>query len=516
MAIINPVIKGKQPVIDTLSVTPTTSAQTITAPSGTDGYSPVNVSAVTSSIDANIVAGNIKKDVQILGVTGSYEGINPTGTKSITANGVYDVTNYASADVQVPTTAPDYYLLFSKIGGSLERTNQLVNLNGITTIGNSGLRYLYTGYNINTNIDMSNITTISANGCESAFYTTRGNFNVDLSGLTTINDTGCSAMFSASDGIRSVDLSSLTSISNGSACQKMFTSSKVTSVDLSSLETVSGGYGMYLCFQSCVNITDVNLPSLTTLSGDYSMYSCFQSCSGLTSINLSSLVTVSGVSALQNCFQSCYGATSINLSSLATVSNTNGMNGCFQYCSGVTSVDLSSLTTISGTNAMTSCFRGCTGITSINLPSLTTVSSATAMQNCFLGCTNLSKLSFYALDTNSFGTVTNQFNGMLGSVTGCTVHFPMRIQSTIGSWSSVTGGFGGTNTTVLFDIVCTLTGADTNTYTRSQKNSTPTATAWDNSGTLYYTSGLTDPTVGTTIYSDAACTTAVTTVSAIA
>lgn len=61
------------PVIAELNVTPTTSAQTITAPEGTDGYSPVNVSAVTASIDANIQAGNIKKDVTILGVTGTYE-----------------------------------------------------------------------------------------------------------------------------------------------------------------------------------------------------------------------------------------------------------------------------------------------------------------------------------------------------------------------------------------------------------------------------------------------------------
>lgn len=60
-------------VITSLSVTPTTSSQTITAPSGTDGYSPISVAAVTSSIDSNITAGNIKKDVTILGVTGTLE-----------------------------------------------------------------------------------------------------------------------------------------------------------------------------------------------------------------------------------------------------------------------------------------------------------------------------------------------------------------------------------------------------------------------------------------------------------
>lgn len=33
-----------------------------------------NALEVTAAIDSNIVAGNIKKDVEILGVTGTYEG----------------------------------------------------------------------------------------------------------------------------------------------------------------------------------------------------------------------------------------------------------------------------------------------------------------------------------------------------------------------------------------------------------------------------------------------------------
>lgn len=60
--------------LGTLEVTPSTTAQSITPESPVDGYSSVSVSAVTSAIDQNIVAGNIKKDVEILGVTGSYEG----------------------------------------------------------------------------------------------------------------------------------------------------------------------------------------------------------------------------------------------------------------------------------------------------------------------------------------------------------------------------------------------------------------------------------------------------------
>ena len=62
--------------IESLNVTPTTSAQTITAPSGVDGYNPINVSAVTASIDNNIVANNIVSGVSILGVNGSATVLN--------------------------------------------------------------------------------------------------------------------------------------------------------------------------------------------------------------------------------------------------------------------------------------------------------------------------------------------------------------------------------------------------------------------------------------------------------
>lgn len=116
------------------TVTPTTSQQNIVADTGYE-LAQVTVNAVTSSIDANIQAGNIKSGVSILGVTGTLqEGITPSGTLDVTDNGTYDVTNYASATVRVPI----------KAGNPIEVATDADMTNALTQ-DNVGKVYKFTG-----------------------------------------------------------------------------------------------------------------------------------------------------------------------------------------------------------------------------------------------------------------------------------------------------------------------------------------------------------------------------------
>ena len=343
----------KKTNVQELTVTPTTTSQTAVAPEGT-GYSPVNVSAVTSAIDSNITAGNIKKDVTILGVTGSYEpNISPI---SIT-----------------PTTSSQTIVAPSGIDGYSP-----INVSAVTSA-------------IDSNI-------------------TAGNIKKDV---TILGVTGTYEPPPPKTGL---------------------------------LREVSaqGVFGVP------TSTSSFSLPSTATNIGDYSMYYAFSQSAGIVSADLSSVISINGINAMAWAFQGCSNLSSVDLSNLVTVGGNGALSQAFQNCTSLTSVSLPNLTTISNNNGMYAAFYR-SSITSVSLPKLSSLTGSYALRLAF-GGTSISSISFPALTSGSFGSNTNQFYQMLYTCSGVTVHFPSSIRSTIGSWSDVTGGFGGTNTTVLYDL----------------------------------------------------------------
>lgn len=381
-------------------------------------------------------------------------GTTPTGTVTITNNGTYDVTDKATADVQVPTTAPAYYIEKSvDANGKLTNTSPFIDLTGVTDLGDSVLSYAY------------------------AYVVFPANTTITI------------------------------------PCTK-----------------ISGSYALQACFVSSSNnnyqnnITSFSCPNLKTITGSSSCETAFSDGGRyLTSVNFDSLEEIGGYAACKSMF-SCgnqYGSHTLTTVSLPKLKKITGYQGCyhmFWYQINLSSFEMPELEQVTQTSGCEGMLNA-TAITSFKFPSLNLLTGGNALKQMFGYCSSLQSLWFYALNTNSFGSSTNQFTNIVQSCTNVTIHFPMAIQATIGTWT----GFGGTNTTVLFDLVTSLTGADGNTYTRQEKDSTSTATAWVYNDTLYYTSGVSDntngvnePAVSDAIYSDAACTQSVTTITAIA
>ena len=147
--------------------------------------------------------------------------------------------------------------------------------------------------------------------------------------------------------------------------------------------------------------------------------------------------------------------TSANLSSLENISGNDAMYRTFAGCTSLTSVDLSNVQKISynGLRGLSGTFYGCTSLVSIDLSSLSYVGYM-AMQGAF-SYTSLTSLSFPSLTYVSFSDGESAFSGMLTGVSNCTIHFPVNLQSTVGTWSETQNGFGGTSITVLFDLPAT-------------------------------------------------------------
>lgn len=154
---------GSTPVIQSLSITPTTSAQEHTAPTGVDGFSPVTVSAVTASIDNNISPGNIRSGVSILGTIGTYEGY----TEIATPTNRTSATVLSGDKVFVETIGVETRNFLPATGGTINDTT------GVWTYGSQatniytttdGFNQSFTSTEFVKKIDLTNATYSSTTG----------------------------------------------------------------------------------------------------------------------------------------------------------------------------------------------------------------------------------------------------------------------------------------------------------------------------------------------------------------
>lgn len=130
------------------------------------------------------------------------------------------------------------------------------------------------------------------------------------------------------------------------------------------------------------------------------------------------------------------------------------MQYVFAFCDTITTMSFNNVTTINSSGCMR-IFDRSTSIQTVTFPSLDSITGNQIFSYAFFNCSTISSISFPALKSTSFGSNTSQFSSMLMGCSDVTVHFPSNLQSVIGSWSDVSYGFDGTNTTILFDLPAT-------------------------------------------------------------
>lgn len=399
----------------------------------------VIISNLTASNIVNGVVvkiGDVSNASRITQITGTYAGIIPTGTSTITSNGTYDVTNYASASVSV--AGGSFYGIYY----ALAQSNDLCA---------SGSRYTpsYTSEEVSAWCDsFSTIQQLSFAGrrlngsftFNNANYVSKYAFAIPYYNVTMLNG-GPAYMdfpkasyigqcaFTYNTAIRTFNASSCTSIYNAAFMSCAYLS------DINFPQVISIGTQ---AFQQCSNLITINFPSATSIS-----QSAFYYCNALTEVNLPMLSIIAS-----STFEGCQNLISINISR-ATSIGANAFNGCtqlasisfpsvshisnyaFSNCKSLVSIYFPSCTYV-GTGAFTYCtsiislnfplcsstgltaFGSCTALTTVSLPTCTILGSST-----FINCQSLININLPACTHLSNSVFTSCINLQTVSLPSC-------------------------------------------------------------------------------------------------
>lgn len=220
-----------------------------------------NAFEVTAAVDSNITAGNIKKDVTILGVTGTYEG---GGDWLLEAKKTYTHESGATVDITAAQGA-ELAPLGARVGG---------------------FNHLFESTRLR-DVDLTGVTTII--GGEYAFSVCLQLRSINLPDLQTINNSW--GLFQTCRALTSISFPELTSVTGANALRDGFSGCwSLQSVSFPKLTNASTETAFWNAFSQCVALTTITVhPAALSNSGDY--YNLLTSASGITTLIFSQEAT---------------------------------------------------------------------------------------------------------------------------------------------------------------------------------------------------------------------------------
>lgn len=255
--------------------------------------------------------------------------------------------------------------------------------------------------------------------------------SISFDNLETIDCDGAfSYAFFHCYGIESVSFPKLVSVNGDGAFRVTFAATNIKSASFPALKEINGDGCFYQCFSTARSLENVYFPELERV-GDYGLEIAFR-YSIIKNLSFPKLKTL-GVEGFA--INSSNGFETVNMPELERI-ETWGLDGGLCY-SNLVDVVFPKLSYI-GYEGFRGCFEGCESLQSVSFPSF-------GPECASLPDSTDSSIP-YAERTGWF------FNNMLSDCSNVVVHFRQDIEEYVSDRSYFLNGFGGTNTTILYDL----------------------------------------------------------------
>lgn len=315
--------QGEQAKLQEKTATPSKEQQVINADEGYDGLSQVTING-----DEDLIADNIKKDVNIFGVVGTYEGSGGGGTEDL--SGIID---RSITSVTIPsdvTKIGEYAFAYCLI---------LKNIVLPETLKTIGINAFYKCSDLQSIIIPESVTKIGI----SAFEDCGSLSEINIPNNITVIDTKTFYYCSSLENI--ILPSTITDI-------------RSSAFWFSSLKTINLPEGLLTigdsAFRACSSLQLDTLPETLEEIGSYA----FMDCTNLSISKLPDSITKLNQRAFNNCPNITINKFSSNLKEISLVT--------FGNCTGITKLYIpSTVTKILATSNTLSPFSGCTNLTDI-------------------------------------------------------------------------------------------------------------------------------------------------------
>lgn len=171
-------------------------------------------------------------------------------------------------------------------------------------------------------------------------------------------------------------------------------------------------------------------------------------------VDFNNIQRVTGNEAFYSAFANLNGNV-LKIKNIVSVTGQQAFRATFSYSSFENvDIDFGKIEDLSGYYCMLNCFTNSTGLPEvIRFTNLTDISGGGTFYMCFWG-TEITDIYFNSLTTQSFGGNLDNFDYMLFFVDGCTLHFPSNLSSFVPTLNGYPN-FGGTNTTIIYDLPAT-------------------------------------------------------------